>query len=113
MSNFMDGARSSAGTMEQDQAWASTLGSLYPNLASALLGCISSKNGADPMPPMSLGISKKNGGLRFTLYSPDFPRTYFGPQIDANDLLAGIEQALAENLGEWGPPKKNGDGRRH
>lgn len=112
MSNFTDGLSSTNGSIADDKAWYDTLVASYPNLALALRGSPGGPTGAGKLPPMTLGLSKKDGHLRFTLYSPDASRTYFGPQIEANELLEGVERSLAENLGEWGPPKKNGDGRQ-
>lgn len=112
MSNFSDGLNATNGSVEQDKGWYDTLVVLYPNVALALRGSPGGPTGAGKLPPMTLGLSKKDGHLRFTLYSPDASRTYFGPQIDANEPLEAVERALAEDLGEWGPPKKNGDGHR-
>lgn len=112
MSNFADGFTAPTNPLEEDQNWAATLGVLYPNLAHALMGDGPDKKNGARMPGMSLIVSKKNGALRFILSSPECSRTYFGPQIDANDVLGSIEQALTDNAGEWSTKRDNGTGHR-
>lgn len=111
MTNFLDSFERPYNPAEDEAKWAGVLGDKYPNLTLALMGDSPDRKNGPIRPPMSLIISKKNGKLRFLLSSPDSARTYFGPDIDANDCLGSIESSLERGLGEWITKPNSGSGK--
>jgi len=93
--------------------WCDILNVKYPCLTKALLGNELTRKDEPFRPPFSLMITVKDGRLRSLLTSQESSRTWFGPSVDAQDVLASVEAALKGNLGEWSQkPEKNG-GHKH
>lgn len=110
MSNALDAFDRPWNPDEDQRGWYDQLKVKYPNLANALRGNEGSAKSGPVRPPFNLGFSTKEGKLRFTLYSPDSDRTYFGPIDDPSEPLEAAERALEGGLGEWSTKPRNGSG---
>lgn len=113
MSNALDGYHGAVTLGDELQKWFDPLSAKYPNLASALLGNELTRNGGPLRPPMNLSFSVKDGKLRFTLFSNEASRTYFGKLDDTVDLLGAAERCLASQAGEWSEKPKNGSSKKY
>lgn len=113
MSNALEAFDRPWNPSEDNKGWYDRLHAKYPLLADALRGNEGSAKSGPKRPPFNLGFSIKEGKLRFTLYSPESDRTYFGTISDPSEPLASAEECLGGGLGEWSTKPRNGSGKSH
>lgn len=111
MSNALDAFDRPWNPEDDKGDWFDKLYLKYPLLAMALRGNEGSAKSGPTRPPFNLGFSIKEGKLRFTLYSTESDRTYFGSLSDPSEPLASAEACLEAGLGEWSTKPRNGSGK--
>lgn len=112
MSSFDEG--SAGGHYNPDVAdneWKLPMQEKYPTLVGALRENIKKAGDAVDRPNLTLMIFAREGRLKFSLSSQDWPRTYYGVVTDPSDPIASIERALKANEGEWSARKAKNDRR--
>ncbi len=113
MSNVLEGYHGEVTLGDELQRWYDPLSKKYPNIAAALLGNEQTRNGGPVRPPFGLTFSVKDGMLRFSLFSNEASKTYFGKIDDPDDILEAAERCLATKAGEWAPKPKNGASKKY
>jgi hypothetical protein len=108
MSTFADGYAPEFNPAAISDEWYSKMKTIYPCIATALVGEPDWERDKTKRPPYSVIISDREGKLRFTLSNPSANRTYHCGISDASDVLKAIEGALAANRGEWVTKRQNG-----
>jgi len=106
--SFLANARGEFNPAKRNEVWQKQLAAEFPVLAEALAGSPPEVKGADRIPPLTLMIYDKDGNLAFSLSSRDFPRSFFGRVGDPMRVLESIEDALANEQGEWVAKRQNG-----
>lgn len=81
--------------------WQPRFAGEFPTLAEALAGSPMEVKASERIPPLTLMIFAKEGKLRFSLSSRDFPRAFYGSVGDPMRVLESIEDALVNDQGEW------------
>lgn len=99
--SFLANARGEFNPTKVNDAWLNLLKLEFPTLAEALAGSPPDVKASDRIPPMTLMIFDKEGKLRFSLSSRDFPRAFYGAVGDPQHVLESIEDALVNDQGEW------------
>ena len=112
MSNDLDSYAQPANTLESLQRWYDPLSKKYPCLAKALAGNEWSRTTEAQRPPFQIGFSTKGDSLRFTLYSNESSRTYFGVIDDPSEPWEAAERCLREGNGEWSEKPKDWSSKR-
>lgn len=110
MSDALEHARGGFNPSETEDRWDEKIGEHYPTLLAAMLGEEDWEKGGGRRPPLSLILTNREGKLKFTLSSQDWPRTYHCQVTDASDVLESVERALKANMGEWVQKRANGSG---
>lgn len=72
----------------------------FPNLAELLLGCVVSGS-TDALPAFKLTLFVREGRLRFSCSSPDYPYWGVGELRDPSKGLAAVEAALVAGELAW------------
>lgn len=98
--------------VDDNKGWFEAMSLRYPRLAKAILGNEGSAKSGPVRPPFQLGFSVKEGKLRFTLYSVEASRTYFGTIDDPSEPLASAERCLEGDAGEWSTKPSNASGKK-
>jgi len=99
--SFLQKARGEYNPAMKNGDWQPLLQGEFPTLAEALAGSSEEVKAQDRIPPLTLMIFCKEGKLRFSLSSRDFPRAFYGSVGDPLHVLESIEDALAHDQGEW------------
>jgi len=96
------------------ERWYDPLCKKYPCLAKALAGNEHTRGNEALRPAFQIGFSTKGETLRFTLYSNESSRTYFGVIDDPSEPWEAAERCLRESKGEWSEKPKDwaSNGRR-
>lgn len=113
MSSFEDGLK--AGEWNPSKAhdqWFPHMEKVSPTLAGALRENSRDAGDAQDRPGLTLMVFVRDGILKFSLSSQDWPRTYYGTITDPGELQASVEMALKANQGEWSVRKEKRDGRK-
>jgi hypothetical protein len=80
---------------------------LYPNLVLALSGrCGSKKQKTPPLPPATLILFARDGGIGFVIAPKEAPKNAHGFVSDPGPLLTQIEAEIAEGRIGWKPHAK-------
>ncbi len=113
MSNSLDDYNAPRNPLLDASAWHDVLSKKYPMLADALLGNELTRKDGPVRPPFTLMLREKNGSLSAMLSNQEASRTWFSPKLEPEELLASVETALREKLGEWVQKPKNGSGKKY
>ncbi len=108
MSDVFGQAMGEYNPAKENCEWEPKLKVGYPTLARALREQSKGLGDSADMPAMTLMIFAREGKLKFSLSSQEWPRTYYGVISDAGDVLGSVERALAANEGEWSKKKNSG-----
>lgn len=112
MSSFEDGLKKGEWNPDkEDNGWLLPLTKSYPTLAKALRGTDRERGDAEDRPGLTLMLFSRDGMLKFSLSSQDWPRTYYGQVSDASEPLMSVELALVANQGEWSVKRQKNDRR--
>jgi hypothetical protein len=108
MPDFFSGAKGEFNPALANREWDKHLAVQFPTLTAVLAGTPGPGKGGFETPPLNLTIFAKDGKLRFSVSSRDFPRTFWGSVKDALHVMESIEEALIAGEGEWSdkPPQK-------
>lgn len=113
MSSFEDGLKAGEwNPTKADNGWFLPLNEVAPTLAGAIRENSKDKGDAVDRPGLTLMIFARDGMLKFSLSSQEWPRTYYGTISDPRDLQASVEMALKANEGEWSVKKENRGSKR-
>ncbi len=107
--SFLAKAKGVFNPAESNKDWRPIIEGEFPTIAEALAGSGLDVNKADRIPPLTLMIYVRDGKLRFSLSSRDFPRAFYGHVGDPLHVLESIEDALMNDQGEWAPRRTNGN----
>lgn len=99
--SFLDNARGEFNPAKENDDWWPLLAGEFPVLAQALAGSDIDVKPADRIPPLTLMVFVRDGRLRFSLSSRDFPRAFYGQVKQPLHVLESIEEALVSGDGEW------------
>lgn len=99
--SFLDNARGEFNPEKENNDWRPILSAEFPVLAEALAGSDLSVKASERIPPLTLMVFVRDGKLRFSLSSRDFPRAFYGAIKEPLHVLESIEFALATGEGEW------------
>jgi len=105
--SFLEKARGEYNPEMMNGDWQPRLAAEFPTLAEALAGSSLDVKAADRIPPLTLMIFSKEGKLRFSLSSRDFPRAFYGSVGDPMRVLESIEDALMNDQGEWSTKRQD------
>jgi len=112
MSSFEDGLKPGEyNPTKLDNGWFLPLTEVSPTLAGALRQNEKDRGDAIDRPGLTLMIFARDGMLKFSLSSQEWPRTYYGTISDCRDLQGSIERALKANEGEWSVKRQKNDRR--
>lgn len=79
----------------------------YPNVHVVLSGKLGSKKEKrSPIPPATIIIFARDGGIGFVIAPKDHPKNAHGFIEEGGELLTQIEEALAANRVGWKPSKR-------
>lgn len=99
--SFLTNARGEFNPAKVNDGWKPSLELEFPTIAEALAGSAPDVKASDRIPPMTLMIFDKEGKLRFSFSSRDYPRAFYGCVGDPQHVLESIEDALVNDQGEW------------
>lgn len=99
--SFLTNARGEFNPTKLNEGWRPLLELEFPTIAEALAGSGPEVKKSDAIPPMTLMIFEKDGKLRFSFSSRDYPRSFYGMVGDPQHVLESIEDALVNDQGEW------------
>jgi len=99
--SFLQKFRPEFNPMMENGDWKPLLELEFPTIAEALAGSGPEVKASEKVPPLTLMIFLKEGKLRFSLSSRDFPRAFYGAVGDPQHVLESIEDALVNDQGEW------------
>ena len=113
MSSFEDGlTKGEWNPSKEDNGWFLPLSEISPTLAGAIRGTDKEWGDKEDRPGLTLMIFARDGMLKFSLSSQEWPRTYYGTISHPGDLQMSVESALKANLGEWSIKRDKQTGRK-
>lgn len=101
MPDFFSSAKGEFNPALKNQDWDKHLTMQFPAITLMLSGTPSQNGKGWDLPPLNLTIFAKDGKLRFSCGSRDWPRIFWGAVKDALHVLESIEDDLVAGNGEW------------